>query len=101
MVSLAAFFLAMVITPEVQQKAQEEIDRVVGNDRLPNMADQKNILYIGAVVKEVLRWNPVGPMALPHTSTEDDVFNRYHIPQKAIILANVTRPTILSRFTLT
>ncbi|KEY72256.1 hypothetical protein S7711_00255, partial [Stachybotrys chartarum IBT 7711] len=87
--SLAAFFLAMVIIPEVQQKAREEIDRVVGKDRLPNMADQENLPYIGAIVKEVLRWNPVGPMALPHTSTEDDVFNGYHIPQKGIILANV------------
>ena len=52
----------MIMYPEVQRKAQEEIDRVIGNDRLPTLADQPNLPYVEAVAKEVLRWNPVAPL---------------------------------------
>ena len=48
--------------PEAQRKAQAEIDKVVGNDRLPTLADQPNLPYTDALVKEVLRWNPVAPL---------------------------------------
>ena len=52
----------MMMYPEVQRKAQEEIDRVIGHDRLPTLADQASLPYIDAVAKEVLRWNPVAPL---------------------------------------
>ena len=52
----------MIIYPEVQCKAQAEIDRVIGNDRFPTLADQPDLPYIDALVKEVLRWAPVGPL---------------------------------------
>lgn len=48
--------------PEVQKKAQEELDRVVGRDRLPGFADRSRLPYIGYVVKESLRWKPVAPL---------------------------------------
>ena len=57
-----SFFLAMVRYPEVQKKAQEEIDRVVGPDRLPTLADRDNLPYMKALCTEVLRWIPVGPL---------------------------------------
>ena len=59
---LHTFFLAMQLYPEVQRKAQEEIDRVIGNDRLPTIADRPNLPYIEMVIKELLRWNPVAPL---------------------------------------
>lgn len=46
----------MLKYPEVQRKAQEEIDRVVGTDRLPNIEDRANLPYIDAVMSEALRW---------------------------------------------
>jgi hypothetical protein len=52
----------MVIHPEFQRKAQEEIDRVIGNDRFPTLADQANLPYVDALVKEAFRWKPVGPL---------------------------------------
>lgn len=52
----------MQLYPEVQRKAQEELDRVVGTDRLPRLADRPNLPYIEAIIKEVLRWNPVSPL---------------------------------------
>jgi len=51
-----------MIHPEVQRKAQAEIDRVIGNNRLPTLADMSNLPYVEALVKEVFRWNPVTPL---------------------------------------
>jgi cytochrome P450 len=52
---ILTFLLAMVRYPEVFQKAQEEVDRVVGRDRLPNLADRNALPYIECVVKESYR----------------------------------------------
>ena len=52
----------MMMHPEVQRKAQAEIDRVIGSDRLPTLADQPSLPYIEALTKEVFRWNPVTPL---------------------------------------
>jgi cytochrome P450 len=86
---MSCFFLAMTLFPEVQLKAQEEIDRIVGTKRLPNVEDRANLPYVDAIVKEVLRWHPVGPIGLPHMTTEDDIFDGYLIPKGALILANI------------
>lgn len=53
----------MTMNPEVQQKAQAEIDKVIGNDRFPTLADQANLPYLEAVVKELFRWSPVTPLS--------------------------------------
>lgn len=87
--SIACFFLLMAIHPEIQRKAQEEIDRVVGQDRLPSPSDRPNLPYVEAIVKELLRWHPVAPMGLPHSSSEDDVVEGYVIPKDALIFANL------------
>lgn len=79
----------MTVFPEVQKRAQEEIDRIVGTDRLPTVADREKLPYVDSVVKEVLRWHPVAPMGLPHTSTDDDICNGYLIPKGAMLFANV------------
>ncbi|KAJ5683546.1 O-methylsterigmatocystin oxidoreductase [Penicillium macrosclerotiorum] len=87
--SMECFFLAMALFPDIQRKAQKEIDDVLGPGRLPKMADRAKLPYIDAVVKEVLRWHPVAPMAIPHLSTEDDTYGKYFIPKGSLILANV------------
>lgn len=46
----------MVLNPEVQAKAQAEIDRVLENERLPEFSDQDSLPYVTAVMKEVLRY---------------------------------------------
>ena len=58
---MQALFLAMALYPEVQKKAQAEIDAVVGLNRLPEFEDRPSLPYINAVVKELLRWHLVGP----------------------------------------
>jgi len=62
---------------------------VIGKDRLPVFSDRDNLPYVEATVKEALRWHPVAPMGLPHTSTEDDLCEGYFIPKDAMIFANV------------
>ena len=54
----------MTLYPEVQRKAQAEIDRVVENSRLPEYSDQDELPYVDAVLKEVLRWHPVTPLGM-------------------------------------
>jgi len=87
--SIASFFLAMTLYPEAQRKAQEEIDRVVGTTRLPTFDDRPNLPYVDALVKEVLRWNPIAPMGVPHTSIKDDICEGYFIPKGSMVLPNI------------
>ena len=47
--------------PDVQRKAQAEIDAVVGQDRLPDFSDQAKLPYVNAIIKETLRWHPIFP----------------------------------------
>lgn len=62
MSAINSFFLAMTLHPEVQRKAQAEIESVVGTDRVPTAADRENLPYIHAILLEVLRWNPVATL---------------------------------------
>jgi hypothetical protein len=59
----------MVLFPEIQRKAQDEIDEVVGKHRLPTFEDRRNLPYIAALQKEIFRWHVIGPMGniLPET----------------------------------
>ena len=54
----------MTLHPVIQTKGQQEIDHVIGNDRLPKLADRDALRYVEAIVKEVFRWNPVLPIGL-------------------------------------
>ncbi|KAF9043239.1 cytochrome P450 [Panaeolus papilionaceus] len=84
-----AFFLAMVLYPDVQKKAQAEIDAIIGDRRLPNLSDQAHLPYVNAVVTEVLRWNSVAPTGVPHTALEDGYIGGYFIPKDSLILSNL------------
>ena len=54
--TLTVFVLNMVLNPEVQRKAQKEIDRVVGRDRLPSFGDRASMPYLDHVLLETLRY---------------------------------------------
>lgn len=88
-IALTAFTWAMIKFEHVQRKAQEEIDRVVGTDRLPTFEDREKLPYIDALVKEALRWWPIAPMGFPHTAAEDIRFDGLCIPKGAYILPAV------------
>jgi cytochrome P450 len=59
---MQAFFLAMLIYPEVQARAAAEVQQVIGSDRLPTLADRASLPYCNAMLKELCRWSVVGPL---------------------------------------
>ncbi|KAJ3515017.1 hypothetical protein NLJ89_g2017 [Agrocybe chaxingu] len=83
------FFYAMPISPDVQQKAQSEIDRVVGTNRLPDFTDRRSLPYIEAIYREVMRFCPPLPIGLMHTLAEDDVCGGYLIPKGTQVFPNI------------
>ncbi|KZO99695.1 cytochrome P450 [Calocera viscosa TUFC12733] len=87
--AIQTFLAAMVLFPAVQDKAQTELDRVIGRDRLPSIEDRDILPYCSAIVQEVLRWHPVTPLALPHVLEQDEEFRGYVLPKGATIIANV------------
>jgi hypothetical protein len=68
---LQVFILAAVTQPRFLAHAQEELDRVVGDTRLPRLADKESLPYIQACVKEALRWRTVVPLDVPHAPKND------------------------------
>jgi len=78
----------MAIYPEVQKKAQKELDSLNGDQRLPDFTDFEHLPYLAAIVNEVFRWHPVTPFAVYHVSTEDDAYNGYNIPKGSILIPN-------------
>ncbi|KAF8906163.1 cytochrome P450, partial [Mucidula mucida] len=92
--ALATAILAMVQNPSILKKAQADIDAVVGHDRLPDFVPSgsgdkpKKLPYLEAILKEVLRWRLVAPLAVPHRVTQDDEYRGYHIPKGATIVGN-------------
>ncbi|KAJ3563157.1 hypothetical protein NP233_g9122 [Leucocoprinus birnbaumii] len=84
-----AFFKAMVLFPDVAMNAQAEIDSVIGQDRLPSLADKTNLPYVTALALEVLRWHPVVPTGFAHVVKEDDIHNGYLIPRGTLIIPNI------------
>ncbi|TFY58370.1 hypothetical protein EVG20_g8174 [Dentipellis fragilis] len=78
--TLHVFMLAMLHYPDVMKKAQAELDSVVGRERLPTFEDEDFLPYCGALIKEVTRWRPIGPLGVAHAVTRDDYYNGYYIP---------------------
>ncbi|KAJ6533017.1 cytochrome P450 [Mycena capillaripes] len=86
--ALYNFVIAMALYPEVQQKAQNSLDAVLEDSRLPDLNDIADLPCFSAVINEVLRWHPVTPFAIYHVSTEDDTYEGYHIPKGAMMIPN-------------
>ncbi|KAI4526012.1 cytochrome P450 [Schizophyllum commune Loenen D] len=91
--TLTVFVLNMILNPDVQRKAQEEIDRVVGRDRLPSFSDRASMPYLDYVLLETLRWCPVSPLGVPHKSLEDDIYRGMYIPKGTLSLSSPLLPS--------
>ena len=81
--------VAAILFPSQAKEVQAEIDRVVGKDRLPTFQDQPALPYVNAWIKELERWSPVLPLAVPHSVTRDDDFEDGQIPKGATVYANI------------
>ncbi|KAF9458365.1 cytochrome P450 [Collybia nuda] len=82
------FFLAMAMYPNVQRRAQAEIDSIIGSNRLPNFHDRESLPYVNALIKETMRWQPASPAGTVHVCSNDDEYNGYIIPKSTIVIGN-------------
>lgn len=87
--SMSIFILAMVLYPQFQLRAQEELDRVLSAGRLPDFGDRASLPYLECIVQETLRWNHPLPIGVPHRVSEDDVYDGMFIPQGSVVVANI------------
>jgi cytochrome P450 len=76
------FAIAYLINyPGIQRKIQEELDQVIGRDRIPEVTDLKELHYTNACVYELLRICSLAPLSVPHSTTSDVIFRGYFIPE--------------------
>jgi cytochrome P450 len=87
--TLNSLVLYLAANQRVQKKAQEELMRVVGPNRLPNYADMRELPYIRACVKEMLRLNPILAPGIRHYADQDVVYKDHIIPKGTVLIANL------------
>ncbi|TEB26495.1 cytochrome P450 [Coprinellus micaceus] len=83
-----SFWLVCTKFPDVQRRAQEEVDRVCP-DRLPQLSDRPQMPLIQSMIFELLRWNPATPVGVPHYVRETNVYGDYTIPAGTTIIPNM------------
>ncbi|KAF1914656.1 cytochrome P450 [Ampelomyces quisqualis] len=86
--TLVGFVQAMLLFPNVAKAAQEELDRVCG-DEFPTLDDMPDLPYIRGLIKESLRWMPTDILGVPHAVIRDDEYMGYTIPKGAGVMWNV------------
>ncbi|KAJ3662579.1 hypothetical protein Zmor_006920 [Zophobas morio] len=87
--SLGFCFLNLIRYPDVQKKAQQEIDQVVGRDRLPTLEDRPKMPYMECVVLEALRMFSGRAFTVPHRALRDTHLNGHFIPKDTMVIANL------------
>ena len=75
--------------PQILKKAQNEIDKVVGHDRLIDESDVAKLPYLQCIIRETMRMHPAGPLLVPHESSEDCVVGGFQIPRGTMLLVNM------------
>lgn len=89
-VVLNNLILYLAATPRAQERANEELTRVVGSHRSPNFSDTSNLPYVRACVKEILRLCPVPTWAIKHFADDEIVYKQHRIPKGTVLLANTS-----------
>ncbi|KAF8174808.1 cytochrome P450 [Mycena galopus ATCC 62051] len=87
--SVTVFVLAMLLHPEYQVKAHQEIDSVVGKSRLPGFDDREHLPLVECIVQETLRWHHPTELGVPHRLMEDDIYQGMLIPKGSTVFANI------------
>ncbi|XP_006200649.1 cytochrome P450 2J2-like [Vicugna pacos] len=82
--------LYMAFYPEIQEKVQAEIDRVLGQSQQPSTAARESMPYTNAVIHEVQRMGNIVPLNVPKEVTVDTTLDGYHLPKGTRILTNLT-----------
>lgn len=83
--ALNTAILYLSANQDVQRRAHEELDRIVGPSRSPTFLDEQHLPYIRAIVKETLRLRPVTNMGTPHYTTAPISYQNIYIPKDSIV----------------
>lgn len=75
--------------PEAMTKVQQELDSVVGKDRMVEESDIPKLPYLNAVMKEALRLHPALPLLIPHCPSETSTVAGYTVPKGSRVFINV------------
>ena len=87
--SIMQWFSALIPAyPDIQRRAQEELDRVIGRDRLPTIEDEKDLPFCHAIIKEVERMHNPFWLGTPHVASEDFVYKGQFIPKDTVCVLN-------------
>lgn len=79
----------MLNNPSTLEKAQAEIDNIIGKERLLDESDVANLPYLRCIISETLRMFPTGPLLIPHESSEDCVVGGYRVPGGTMLIVNL------------
>ncbi|KAM4642701.1 cytochrome P450 2C5-like [Discoglossus pictus] len=82
--------LILIKNPDIQAKAQEEVDQVIGRTREPMVEDRNKMPYMNALIHEIQRFSDVVPMGAVRSTTRDVDFHGYHIPKGTDVLPLLT-----------
>ncbi len=77
--------MALVHYPDVQKRIQEEIERVVGDERLPGLEDRAEMPYSHAAMLETFRYFSTVPLPGPRCTTADVIYKGYTIPKRTMV----------------
>ncbi len=79
----------MMVYHDIQDKVQQELDTVIGGNRLPEWKDRQGLPYTEAVFLEIQRIRTVLPLGVPHEASQDTKLNGYDIPKGSLVFANI------------
>lgn len=80
--------LYLIWKPEAQEKIQEELDRVVGRQRIPTAEDEPHLPYLVAFLYETMRFSSFVALTIPHSTTKDTTLMGYPIPKGTVVFVN-------------
>ncbi|EIW74033.1 cytochrome P450 [Coniophora puteana RWD-64-598 SS2] len=86
--AICTVFMCAALFPQAQAAVQEELDSVIGRDRLPTFSDERSLPRLKAFISEALRWRPIVAMGIQHRTTEDVFWGNYCIPAGTTVVGN-------------
>ncbi|KAF8553149.1 cytochrome P450 [Imleria badia] len=87
-IAITNMIMAAACYPEAQKRVQEELDMIIGRDRIPTWEDSESLPQVHAYIMEALRWRPVAPIGIAHRATQDVVWRGQCIPAGATVLGS-------------
>ncbi|XP_059197064.1 cytochrome P450 2J4-like [Centropristis striata] len=89
-ITLLWALIFLIKNPDIKDKVQAEIDRVIGQSRQPKMADRANLPYTDAVIHEIQRMGNILPLNALRVAAKDTTLGGYFIPKGTALLPNLT-----------